>query len=156
MIPNILIVEDDKKIAATIKLYLEHEGYRTSLAHDGYTALVSARANRFDLLILDLMLPRIDGLELCRTLRSESDVYVIMLTAHATEEDRLRGLDLGARSASKSRGGGKRLRRHSKSIALAGRPGLCRNRSLRRYLSCEAYRRPGGSIDISRTPHGGR
>jgi DNA-binding response OmpR family regulator len=94
--PHILIVEDDKKIAATIKLYLEHEGYRTTLAYDGRAALELFRAERFDLIVLDLMLPGIDGYELCRALRRESDVYVIMLTARATEQDKLRGLDTGA------------------------------------------------------------
>jgi DNA-binding response OmpR family regulator len=94
--PHILIVEDDKKIAATIKLYLEHEGYRTTLAYDGRATLELFRAERFDLIVLDLMLPGIDGYELCRALRRESDVYVIMLTARATEQDKLRGLDTGA------------------------------------------------------------
>jgi DNA-binding response OmpR family regulator len=94
--PHILIVEDDKKIAATIKLYLQHEGYRTTLAYDGRAALELFRAERFDLIVLDLMLPGIDGYELCRALRRESDVYVIMLTARATEQDKLRGLDTGA------------------------------------------------------------
>jgi DNA-binding response OmpR family regulator len=96
MRPHILIVEDDKKIAATIKLYLEHAGYETALAYDGRAALELSRAKRFDLIILDLMLPGIDGLELCRTLRLESDVYIIMLTARTTEQDKLRGLDTGA------------------------------------------------------------
>lgn len=96
MTPHILIVEDDKKIAATIKLYLQHEGYRTTLAYDGRAALELFRAERFDLIVLDLMLPGIDGYELCRALRRESDVYVIMLTARATEQDKLRGLDTGA------------------------------------------------------------
>jgi DNA-binding response OmpR family regulator len=94
--PHILIIEDDKKIAATIKLYLEHEGYRTTLAYDGRAALELFRAERFDLIVLDLMLPGIDGYELCGALRRESDVYVIMLTARATEQDKLRGLDTGA------------------------------------------------------------
>jgi DNA-binding response OmpR family regulator len=96
MIPHILIVEDDRKIAATIRLYLEHEGYETALAHGGGAALELFRAKRFDLVVLDLMLPGADGLELCRTLRRESDIYIIMLTARATEEDKLRGLDTGA------------------------------------------------------------
>src|SRR5262245_31726622 len=96
MAPHILVVEDDKKIAATIKLYLEHEGYETALAYDGGAALELFRADRFDLVILDLMLPNIDGLELCRRLRGESDVYIMMLTARTTEQDKLRGLDTGA------------------------------------------------------------
>src|SRR5262249_35242347 len=96
VIPHILIVEDDKKIAATIKLYLEREGYGTALAYDGCAALELYRAKRFDLIILDLMLPGVDGFELCRALRWESDVYIIMLTARTTEQDKLRGLDTGA------------------------------------------------------------
>jgi DNA-binding response OmpR family regulator len=96
MIPHILIVEDDKKIAASIKLYLEHDGYKTALACDGYAALEVFRAKRFDLIILDLMLPGINGIDLCRMLRMESDIYIIMLTARATEQDKLCGFNTGS------------------------------------------------------------
>lgn len=93
---RVLIAEDDPKTSATIKLYLEHAGFEAVVASDGRRALEEARSGDYDLVILDLMLPEIDGLNLCRLLRAESAIPVIMLTARTTEEDRLRGLDLGA------------------------------------------------------------
>ncbi|HEX8197561.1 MAG TPA: response regulator transcription factor [Pyrinomonadaceae bacterium] len=93
---KILIVEDDKKIAATIKLYLERDGYEVFAAYDGREALKEARAKKPALIVLDLMLPQISGLEICRILRNESDAYVIMLTAKTTEQDKLHGLATGA------------------------------------------------------------
>jgi DNA-binding response OmpR family regulator len=92
----ILVVDDDKKTVASIKLYLEHDGYQVTIAYDGRQALKEARAKRPDLLVLDLMLPEINGVEVCRLLRAESQVPIIMLTSRATEEDKLRGLGLGA------------------------------------------------------------
>ena len=92
----ILVVDDDKKTVASIKLYLEHDGYRVAVAYDGRQALAGAPLQRPDLIVLDLMLPEIGGVEVCRTLRSESGIPIIMLTSRATEEDKLRGLDLGA------------------------------------------------------------
>lgn len=93
---RILIAEDDPKTSATIKLYLEHAGFETMVADDGKRALEEARSGHYELVVLDLMLPEIDGLSVCRLLRAESAMPVIMLTARTTEEDRLRGLDLGA------------------------------------------------------------
>jgi DNA-binding response OmpR family regulator len=93
---NILIVEDDRKIAAAIKLYLERDGYQVIVADNGLDALKEARNKQPAVVILDLMLPKLNGIEVCRVLRAESDVYIIMLTARTTEEDKLRGLDLGA------------------------------------------------------------
>ncbi|MGZ4809869.1 MAG: response regulator [Thermoanaerobaculia bacterium] len=93
---RILIVEDDVKTSASIDMYLRHEGYRTELAQSGTDGLARARLERPDLVILDLMLPGLNGLELCRKLRSESAVPIIMLTARSTEEDKLCGLDIGA------------------------------------------------------------
>ena len=93
----ILIVEDDRKISKTIKLYLEHAGYDVLSAFDGQAALIQARDEKPILIILDLMLPHLDGLEVCRLLCAEnSEVYIIMLTAKSTEVDKLRGLGLGA------------------------------------------------------------
>lgn len=94
--PTILVVDDDRKTAAAVRLYLESAGFEVVVAHDGREALEAARGRRPDLLVLDVMLPRVDGLEVCRTLRAESDVPVILLTARTTEEDKLVGLDLGA------------------------------------------------------------
>lgn len=92
----ILIVEDDTTIAGWLKLFLEQEGFAVETAHDGAAGLNLARSLAPDLIILDLMLPRLDGMELCRTLRRESDVPIIMLTARAALADRTRGLDSGA------------------------------------------------------------
>lgn len=93
---KVLIVEDDRKTAAAIKLYLGHDGYETLLAHDGQQALAQARNEQPDLIVLDLMLPNVNGWDVCRALRAESKVPIIMLTARAAEDDKLRGLDLGA------------------------------------------------------------
>lgn len=92
----ILVVDDDKKTVASIKLYLEHDGYQVAVAYDGRQAVANARVQRPDLVVLDLMLPEISGVDVCRTLRAESSIPIIMLTSRATEEDKLRGLDLGA------------------------------------------------------------
>jgi DNA-binding response OmpR family regulator len=93
---KILIVDDDKKIVATIKLYLENDGFEVTAAHDGQTALENARTSQPDLIVLDLMLPKIAGLDVCRILRTKSNVPIVMLTARTTEEDKLRGLGIGA------------------------------------------------------------
>lgn len=93
---KILVVEDDKKIAGTLKLYLERDGYEVIAAYDGREALKEARTIKPALIVLDLMLPQIGGLEICRILRNESDAYIIMLTAKATERDKLNGLMTGA------------------------------------------------------------
>ena len=93
---RILLVEDDPKMRATIALYLEREGYAVATADDGVRALEVAAAQKPHLVVLDLMLPRIDGLEVCRRLRDAGETAVIMVTARSTEEDKLAGLDLGA------------------------------------------------------------
>jgi len=93
---NVLIVDDDIKTVDLVKLYLTRDGYGVLTAYDGVEALRLARENRPDLIVLDLMLPDIDGLEVCRILRQESDVPIIMLTARSTDQDKLTGLGLGA------------------------------------------------------------
>ena len=93
---RVLVVDDDAKTVELVKLYLNRDGYRVFTAYDGVEALRLARESHPDLIVLDLMLPGIDGLQICRTLRSESDVPIIMLTAKTTEQDKLIGLDLGA------------------------------------------------------------
>ena len=93
---TVLVVDDDVKTVELVKLYLNRDGYRVLAAYDGVGALRLARENRPDLIVLDLMLPGVDGLEVCRSLRSESDVPIIMLTARTTDEDKLTGLGLGA------------------------------------------------------------
>jgi len=93
---QILVVEDDKKTASLIKLYLEREGFQTVIAYDGQQALKLAEQHRPIFVILDLMLPLVDGWEVCRRLRQSSDVPILMLTARGEEIDRVSGLTLGA------------------------------------------------------------
>ncbi|NWF77869.1 MAG: response regulator transcription factor [Chloroflexi bacterium] len=93
---KILVVDDDVKTVELVKLYLERDDYQVLTAYDGIEALRLAREGCPDLIVLDLMLPDIDGLEVCRTLRCESDVPIIMLTAKTTDQDKLTGLDIGA------------------------------------------------------------
>lgn len=93
---KILIVEDDIKTANLLRLYLRQAGYKAEAANDGYTGLDMARRIQPDLIVLDLMLPNLDGLDICRLIRLESSVPIIILTAKSTEDDVLRGLELGA------------------------------------------------------------
>jgi DNA-binding response OmpR family regulator len=94
--PRILIVEDDRVVAGTLRLYLEQAGYRVAEAHDGALGLRLAAAGDVALVILDVLLPGLDGREVCRRLRAASAVPILMLTARTTEEDRIGGLELGA------------------------------------------------------------
>ena len=93
---RILVVEDDRTTAESVRLYLEHEGFEVTLAFNGRQALEEVERVRPDLLVLDLMLPQLDGNEVCRRVRAERDVPIIMLTARSTEDDVLAGLTLGA------------------------------------------------------------
>jgi DNA-binding response OmpR family regulator len=93
---KILVVEDDKNTASLIATYLQKEGYLPLVENDGAKGLQVARERQPDLVILDLMLPTIDGLEICRRLRNESDIPILMLTAREEEIDRVLGFSLGA------------------------------------------------------------
>jgi DNA-binding response OmpR family regulator len=93
---KVLVVDDDVKTVELVKLYLNRDGYRVITAYNGNDALALARSSQPDLIVLDLMLPGMSGLDVCRILRKESDVPIIMLTALTTDDDRLAGLDLGA------------------------------------------------------------
>jgi DNA-binding response OmpR family regulator len=93
---RVLVVDDDATVADVVRRYLERDGYDVQLAVDGETALRLAAERQPDLVVLDLMLPGIDGLEVCRRLRAGSDVPVVMLTALGEESDRVVGLQLGA------------------------------------------------------------
>jgi DNA-binding response OmpR family regulator len=92
----ILVVDDEPKIVRLARDYLEKNGFRVVSAGDGQSALAMARRTKPDLIILDLMLPNLDGREVCRILRRESDVPIIMLTALSEEVDQVSGLELGA------------------------------------------------------------
>jgi two-component system alkaline phosphatase synthesis response regulator PhoP len=93
---TILVVDDEPKIVKQARDYLEKEGFRVVVATDGQEALAVARHEQPDLIVLDLNLPEMDGLEVCREMRRWSDVPIIMLTARTEETDRLIGLELGA------------------------------------------------------------
>ena len=93
---TVLIVEDEQRIAHWLKVRFERAGFDAEVAHDGRTGLALARARRPHLVVLDLMLPGLDGMQVCRILRRESPVPIIMLTARETRADRIAGLDTGA------------------------------------------------------------
>lgn len=96
MTDKILIVEDELRIVRTLRLYLEQAGFSTLAIHDGRQVIPAFRQERPALIVLDLNLPGRDGIDVCRALRRESDVPIIMLTARSDEADRLIGLELGA------------------------------------------------------------
>ncbi len=96
MASTVLIVEDDPNTVDFVGKYLKRDGHRVLTAADGEEGLRIARERKPDLVVLDLMLPKMDGVQVCRALRAESDVAVIMLTARVEEEDRLTGLEVGA------------------------------------------------------------
>lgn len=93
---TLLVVEDDLKIARFLELELKHEGFNVEVAHDGRTGLEKAQSQAFDLLILDIMLPGLNGMEVCRRLRLTSGMPIIMLTAKDDVMDTVMGLDCGA------------------------------------------------------------
>jgi two-component system response regulator MtrA len=93
---HVLVAEDDRHHAEILRRYLESDGYRASVVHDGRAALEHVRREHPDLLLLDVMLPALDGLNVCRLVRRESQLPVLMLTARTSEDDLLLGLDVGA------------------------------------------------------------
>ena len=94
--PNILVVDDEAVLVKGIKFNLENEGYQVETGNDGQEAVDKARTGRFDLIILDLMMPRIDGLQACMKIREFSNVPVIMLTARSEDADKVIGFECGA------------------------------------------------------------
>ncbi|MEU0489765.1 response regulator transcription factor [Nocardiopsis changdeensis] len=96
MCAHVLVAEDDVNQAELIRRYLEHEGHAVRVVHNGRAVLEEHHRDRPDLIVMDVMMPVMSGLEACRVLRAESDVAVLLLTARSTEEDLLAGLDLGA------------------------------------------------------------
>lgn len=93
---KILVVDDDQNICELLRLYLEKEGYKTMLAFDGQQAIDCAKSFMPDLILLDIMLPKFDGWQVCRQIRKESNVPIIMLTAKGETFDKILGLELGA------------------------------------------------------------
>ena len=96
MATKVLVVDDEESLVRLVRGYLEREGFEVSAAYDGEAAISLARQARPDLVVLDVMLPGLDGVEVCRRLRQFSDAYVIMLTARAEEIDKIVGLSVGA------------------------------------------------------------
>ncbi|MCL2376185.1 MAG: response regulator transcription factor [Defluviitaleaceae bacterium] len=96
MANRILVVDDEKNIVKGIKFSLEQDGIEVAVAHDGEEALETARAGGFDLIILDVMLPKLDGLEVCQSIREFSATPIIMLTAKSEDMDKIMGLEYGA------------------------------------------------------------
>ena len=96
MAQKILIVEDEEKIARFVELELLHEGYEAEKAFDGRTGLGKALSGGFDLVVLDVMLPELNGFEVCQMIREKSDVPIIMLTAKGDDMDKILGLEYGA------------------------------------------------------------
>jgi DNA-binding response OmpR family regulator len=94
---TILLIEDDKDIARLVEMHLRDEGYQVEVARDGDTGLARALAKDFDLIVLDLMLPGVDGIEICRRVRAQSaSTPILMLTSRSSELDRVLGLEIGA------------------------------------------------------------
>ena len=93
---KILVVDDEHSLVDLVRSYLEAEGHRVSVAFDGYSALRIAEQERPDVVVLDLMMPGLDGIEVCRRLRHFSNAYVLMLTSKSGEIDKLIGLSVGA------------------------------------------------------------
>ncbi len=129
----ILIAEDDKKTAALVSLYLEREGFQAVMAYDGRQALELAQYHKPIFVILDLMLPLMDGWEVCRRLRQSSDVPILMLTARGDEVDRISGLTLGADDYLVKPFSPRELVARVKAILRRGRLGPVRDK---RILSC--------------------
>ncbi len=94
--PSVLVAEDDPKTSALLRLYLENAGFSVRIVDTGPKTLAEARRSEPDLVLLDVLLPEVNGFSICRALRYESDVPIILLTARSTEDDKLHGLGLGA------------------------------------------------------------
>ena len=94
--PRILVVEDEASLARFLQLELNHEGYQVETAHSGYEALGRISEGKWDLVLLDIMIPGLDGFEVCRRIRKQRDVPIIMLTARDATLDKVKGLDAGA------------------------------------------------------------
>lgn len=93
---GILIVEDERQMSMFIEMELKHEGYKVDAAYDGIDALSKVRKNKYDLILLDIMLPELNGIEVCKKIREDYNVPIIMLTAKSDIHDKVTGLDVGA------------------------------------------------------------
>jgi two-component system alkaline phosphatase synthesis response regulator PhoP len=153
---TILVVDDEPKILKLAGDYLERGGFRVVTAAEGTTALATARRERPDLVVLDLNLPGTDGLDICRALRRESDVPIIMLTARVEETDRLIGLELGADDYITKPFSPRELVARVRAVLRrvqggVRQPGLIRAGDLEIDLNGHRVTRAGEVIDLSRT-----
>jgi two-component system alkaline phosphatase synthesis response regulator PhoP len=153
---TILVVDDEPKIVKQARDYLEKGGFRVISAGDGKTALVMARNQQPDLIVLDLNLPAMDGLDVCRALRRESDVPIIMLTARVEETDRLIGLELGADDYITKPFSPRELVARARAVLRRVRggvhqPGLIRTGDLEIDLKGHRVIRDGEPISLTRT-----
>jgi DNA-binding response OmpR family regulator len=155
--PPILIAEDDKNTASLVALYLEKEGFQTVIAYDGMQALELARRHSPAFVILDLMLPLLDGWEVCRRLRRSSDVPILILSAREEEIDRVSGLTLGADDYVVKPFSPRELVARVKAILRRGRLSDAGENTLLAYggliLDREKYRVTLNGTPISLTPH---
>ncbi|MCI0393671.1 MAG: response regulator transcription factor [Chloroflexi bacterium] len=152
----ILVVDDEPKIVKLARDYLEQSGFRVATAADGTTALAAARHERPDLVVLDLNLPGLGGLDVCRALRRESDVPIIMLTARAEETDRLVGLELGADDYITKPFSPRELVARTRAVLRrvqggVRQPGLLRAGDLEIDLNGYRVSRAGRPVELSRT-----
>jgi DNA-binding response OmpR family regulator len=146
-VKTILVVDDEPQIAEIVRDYLRLAGFDVIVAGDGVRALEAARGRRPDLVVLDLGLPSLDGIEVARVLRKESDVPIIMLTARVEEDDRLRGLEIGADDY---------VTKPFSPRELVARVRAVLRRSEQRHVDGDLLRVSGLTIDIARrTVHRG-
>ncbi|MFD7292486.1 response regulator transcription factor [Streptomyces sp. NPDC059897] len=127
---RVLVVDDDPTVAEVVAGYLDRAGYRVDRADDGPAALARAAAHRPDLVVLDLMLPGMDGLEVCRRMRERGPVPVIMLTARGDEDDRILGLEVGADDYVTKPFSPRELVLRVESVLRRARPATARQRPL--------------------------
>jgi len=155
--PRILVVEDDLTVSEVVTRYLEREGFVVEVAYDGAVALERALADPPELVVLDLMIPSMDGFEVCRRLRAAAPVPVIMLTARGEEADRIVGLELGADDYVSKPFSPRELtarikavlRRASGSVATSGEPTLLRAGALEVDTVAHEARRDGELVSLT-------
>jgi two-component system response regulator RegX3 len=141
--PSVLVVDDDPGVLDVVAFTLRREGFDVDEERDGRTALDAARAREYDIVILDVMLPEVSGTDVCRALRAESDVPIVMLTARDAERDRVLGLELGADDYV--------TKPFSSAELLSRVRAILRRRELDRAVGGAALRRLGGlQIDLGR------
>ncbi len=141
--PSVLVVDDDPGVLDVVAFTLRREGFDVDEGRDGRTALDAARSRDYDIVILDVMLPELSGTEVCRALRAESDVPIVMLTARDAERDRVLGLELGADDYV--------TKPFSSAELLSRVRAILRRRELDRAVGGVAVRRLGGlHIDLGR------